>query len=278
MRSKTAWLALGLGGFCLSWASILVKWCHLPPLAVASWRLLLASLIMSLWPAARRSCALPARVIVVGGLLLAVHFGTWIASLSLLPVYLSVTLVTTSPLWVALFARERTSPAALLLAFLGTILLSGHSLRVDSQVEPLGVVLAMLGAWSMTGYLLWARSHQPQAGEPGYALRVYFTAALALLSVSLVSGTAMSGYTGEQWLCLFGLAVIPQVLGHTFLLLAVRFGSAGWASLTILLEPVGSILLAVWLLGEHLVGLQVAGLILTLAGLAGLTRTVTKSG
>lgn len=238
---------------------------------------MLASLIMSLWPAARRSCSLRPRVVVVGGLLLAVHFGTWIASLSLLPVYLSVTLVTTSPLWVALFARERTHPGALLLASLGTVLLSGHSLKVDAEVQPLGVVLAMLGAWSMTGYLLWARSHQPEAGQPGYALRVYSTAALALLLVSLGCGTPMGGYTGEQWLCLLGLAVIPQVLGHTFLLLAVRFGSAGWASLTILLEPVGSILLAVGLLGEQLVGLQKVGLLLTLAGLAGLTRKATKT-
>ncbi|MBX3168871.1 MAG: DMT family transporter [Candidatus Eremiobacteraeota bacterium] len=254
-----------------------MKWCHLPPLAVASWRLLLASFIMALWPAARRSCQLPGRAVLVGGLLLAIHFGTWIASLSLLPVYLSVTLVTTSPLWVALCAGERTSPPALLLAFLGTVLLSGHSLRVDAQVQPLGVVLALLGAWSMTGYLLWARAHQPQAGQPAYALRVYATAALVLLSLSLASGTTMNGYTREQWLCLLGLAVVPQVLGHTFLLLAVRFGSAGWASLTILLEPVGSILLAVWLLEEQLVGLQVMGLLLTLAGLAGLTRSVTKS-
>ncbi len=244
---------------------------------MASWRLLLASLILSFWPAARRPCHLPWRVVLVGGLLLGVHFGTWIASLSLLPVYLSVTLVTTSPLWVALFARERTSPPALVLAFLGTVLLSGHSLRVDAQVQPLGVLLALVGAWSMTGYLLWARNHQPEAGHPAYALRVYATAALALLTVALASGTPMSGYTGEQWLCLLGLAVVPQLLGHTFLLLAVRFGSAGWASLTILLEPVGSILLAVWLLGEQLVAVQVTGLLLTLVGLAGLTRSVTKS-
>lgn len=244
---------------------------------MASWRLILATAILATWPAARRPCALPARAIAVGGLLLAVHFGTWIASLDLLPVYLSVTLVTTSPLWVALFARERTSPAALLLAFLGTVLLSGHSLWVDDEVQPLGVALALIGAWSMAGYLLWARSHQPEAGQPGYALRVYLTAALALLSLSLACSTPMLGYARDQWLCLLGLAVIPQLLGHTFLLLAVRYGSAGWASLTILLEPVGSILLAVWLLGEQLVGLQVAGLIVTLAGLAGLTRTVTKS-
>ena len=272
MRSWTAWLSLGLGGFCLSWASILVKWCHLPPLAVAPWRLTLASLLMFLWPQARRPSGLPPRVVLVGGLLLAVHFATWIASLDLLPVYLSVCLVTTSPLWVALFSREPTSLPALALAFAGSVLLSVQSLRVDVQVQPLGVALALLGAWSMAGYLLWARAHQPQAGQPAYALRVYATAAALLLSVALLGGIPLWGYSSWQWGCLLGLALIPQLLGHTLLLLAVRYGSANWASLSILLEPVGSTGLAVWLLGEHLQPLQGLGLALTLTGLLGLTR------
>ena len=272
MKSWTAWLSLGLGGFCLSWASILVKWCHLPPLAVAPWRLTLASLIMLMWPDARRPGGLPLRVVLVGGLLLAIHFATWIASLQSLPVYLSVCLVTTSPLWVALFSREKTSPVALLVAFAGSVLLSANSLQVDRQVQPQGVILALLGAWSMAAYLLWARAHQPQAGQPAYALRVYASAALMLWLLALACGIPLSGYSQPQWLCLLGLAIIPQLCGHTLLLLAVRYGSANWASLSILLEPVGSTALALWLLGERLQPLQILGLMLTLAGLFGLAR------
>jgi drug/metabolite transporter (DMT)-like permease len=247
-------------------------------LAVASWRLALASLLMLLWSEARRSLDLSLRVVFVGGLLLAIHFATWIASLNLLPVYLSVCLVTTSPLWVALFSRESTSPLALLLAFSGSVLLSVQSLRVDVQVQPLGVALALVGAWSMAAYLLWARAHQPQAGQPGYALRVYAMAALLLLAVAITQGTPLWGYAAAQWGCLLGLAIIPQLLGHTLLLLAVRYGSANWASLSILLEPIGSTGLAMWLLGEHLQPLQVLGLALSLLGLLGLTRRQAQAG
>lgn len=272
MGKRAAWLALALGGFCLSWASIFVKWCALPPLAVAAWRLTLASLLMVCWPAARKPVHLPTRVIWIGGALLAVHFASWIASLQMLPVYLSVCLVTTSPLWVALFGREPTSPLALLLAFSGTVLISFHSLQADQSVQPVGLALALLGAFCMAGYLLWARAHQPEAGQTGYALRVYASAAVLLMALAAVSDTPLWGYSSRQWACLLGMALVPQLFGHTLLLLAVRHGSANWAALSILLEPVGSTLLAIVLLNEQLLTAQWLGLVMTLGGLAGLTR------
>jgi len=273
MASTAAWLCLGLGGFCLSWASILVKWCALPPLAVAAWRLSLAAGLMSLWPEARKTCPLPFPTLALGGLLLAIHFASWIASLSLLPVYLSVCLVTTSPLWVALATREHHgSRLPLLLAFSGTLLLSAQSLGGPVPIQPLGLLLAILGAWAMAAYLLWARAHQPAAGEPGYALRVYAVAALILMLGASLICVPLGGYQSGQWMCLLGMALIPQTMGHTLLLMAVRYGSASWASLSILLEPVGSTLLAVLLLHEPLGATQGLGMSLTLMGLLGIAR------
>jgi len=273
----TAWFCVGLGGFCLSWASIFVKWCELSPLTIAAWRLALASLFMVAWPPARQHNPLSLRVTMVGGLLLSLHFATWLASLSVLPVYLSVTLVTTSPLWVAAGSRflfqERLPWLPLLVAFSGTLLLSAHSLQLDQSVSPGGVFLALLGAWSMAGYLLWARAHQPHAGSASYALRVYGCSAVILTLTATLSGSPLWGFRPEQWLWLVLLALIPQLCGHTLLLLAVRLGSANSASLSILLEPVGSIILAVCLLGEQLSWIQLAGVALTLTGLGGLLRS-----
>jgi drug/metabolite transporter (DMT)-like permease len=77
----------------------------------------------------------------------------------------------------------------------------------------------------------------------------------------------MWGYRAEQWGYLLALAVVPQLLGHTLILLAVRQGSASRASLSILLEPVGTIALAWVLMGERLGVYQMAGVSLTLIGL-----------
>ncbi len=268
----SAWLWLGLGGFCLSWASLLVKACTLPALSVAAWRLALGTCLLSLWPSARCSPNVSGRVLLVGGSLLAVHFGCWIASVQMLPVYLSVSLVTTSPLWVALGAYgwfgERTSPTGLVLAFLGGVLLSLQSLRLDGAVQPMGMLLALLGAWSMALYLLLARRFQSQAGQPGYALRVYAVSAGLLFLGAVAVGQPLGGFSGQQWGLLILLALVPQAMGHTLLLLAVRRGGANMAGLTILLEPVGSIALACWLLGERLHPWQGLGVLLTLTGLA----------
>lgn len=275
-RVWTAWFCVGLGGFCLSWASIFVKWCDLPPLTIAAWRLTLATVLMLAWPSARQSNPLPARVVALGGILLSLHFATWLASLKELPVYLSVTLVTTSPLWVAagsrLLFRERLPWLPLMVAFSGTLLLSSHSFQLDQSVSVLGVALALLGAWSMAGYLLWARAHQPQAGSTSYAIRVYACSAVILGLMAVYTGSPLWGFRSDQWLWLVLLALIPQLCGHTLLLLAVRLGSANSASLSILLEPVGSIILAVWLLGEKLSSPQFIGVFLTLIGLVGLLK------
>lgn len=258
----------------------MVKACELPPLTVAAWRLALGTALLALWPAARRSPQVPAGVLLAGGVLLAVHFGCWIASVQMLPVYLSVSLVTTSPLWVALGARwrfgERTSAPGLVLAFLGGVLLSLQSLRLDGGLQPLGMLLALVGAWSMALYLLLARQFQSQAGQPGYALRVYAVSAVLLAVAALMCGQSLLGFSPRQWALLTLLALVPQALGHTLLLLAVRRGGANLAGLTILLEPVGSIALACWLLGERLHPWQALGVALTLAGLSFLSPRQTQ--
>lgn len=283
MKQGTAWLALGLGGFCLSWASLLVKFCALPPLAVASWRLWLASGMLACWSSARQPGPLGPRPLVVAGALLAVHFASWIASLGCLPVYLSVSLVTTSPLWVALGSwklfGEAPRPFALGLAFTGALLLSARSLQDDRAVTGEGIALALVGALSMAAYLLWARHHTPHSGQLSYAVRVYALAAALLTVTALAVGTPLWGYAPRQWGFLLLLALVPQLFGHTLLLFAVRAGSANWAALSILLEPVGSVLLALLLLHEHLGPGQWLGLILTLMGLGGLARgQQSKSG
>lgn len=212
----------------------------------------------------------------VGGSLLALHFVTWLASLKLLPVYLSVTLVTTSPLWVALGSRwlfeERLNILPLSLALVGTLLLSTGSAPAGEVHSWSGVLLALTGAWSMSAYLLWARAHPQSAGTLSYALRVYAVAALLLIALATLTGKPLWGFEPRQWLWLGMLALIPQVFGHTLLLLAVRYGSANSAAQSILLEPVGSMALAVWLLQERLSLQEAVGAFLILIGLAGLLR------
>ena len=92
-------------------------------------------------------------------------------------------------------------------------------------------------------------------------------------SVSLLIAAVASGYTDvsfapETWLVLLGLAVGPQLIGHTTINYAMRHFSALLVTIAILGEPVGSAILAFALFDEVVAPLQLAGFVGLLVGIA----------
>lgn len=107
---------LFLGVLSVSWAAIFIRLAAAPALSVAAWRLGLASIPVAAAALALRRRELLAlrareRLLLVGaGFSLALHFGTWIASLRLTTVASSVALVTTQPVWVVLLSTVALHP------------------------------------------------------------------------------------------------------------------------------------------------------------------------
>jgi Integral membrane protein DUF6. len=67
---------------------------------------------------------------------------------------------------------------------------------------------------------------------------------------------------------LLGLAVGPQLLGHTAFNWSLRYLSATFVTVALLGEPIGSAVLALILFGEWFAPLQLAGFVILLAGIA----------
>ncbi len=113
------WLTLSLAVLFVSFGAVLVRLAAAPALAVSFYRVALASLVLAPFAArdARRSwpaLAARERLLLAGsGVALALHFATWIASLSYTSIASSVLLVNTAPLFAVafsrLFLRERAS-------------------------------------------------------------------------------------------------------------------------------------------------------------------------
>lgn len=106
-------LGLAVGVLAISTGSILVRIAqgeNVPSLVIAAWRLTFAALILLPFCLARRRDELRSlnsadmRLAALSGMMLALHFATWITSLEYTSVAVSTVLVTTSPLWVALAA------------------------------------------------------------------------------------------------------------------------------------------------------------------------------
>ena len=293
-RSSVVLLVLFSGVFAAASASIMIRLAQqlgMPSTTIAAGRLLLAALILlplMLWRTrdeVRSLCRRDVLLGVVSGVFLAVHFVAWISSLEYTSVASSAALVSTNPLWVGLLGlvvfRERLAPLTLLgiLLTVGGSLLIGWSDSNGAQATNalLGDGLALLGALAGSMYFLIGRELRRHLSTLTYIWLVYSSAAVVLLGIALVRGWgAASGPAGQQvifgyppvvYLLLLGLALGPQLLGHTSFNWSLRFLSATFVAVAILGEPIGSALLALIFFHEGFAPLQFVGFVLLLVGI-----------
>jgi len=295
-------LAILFGIMAVSTASVFIRYAqeYAPSLVIAASRLSLATLILApttithhrveLRALTRRELGLA----LLSGFFLSLHFATWITSLEFTTVASSVVLVSTSPLWVALLApltiKEPLSRLTLIgmgLALVGgsvvgisdTCAWSGGGLNCPSLGEFiegeafLGDLLALAGALTGAGYLIIGRRLRGKMSLVPYVFVVYGMAAIILVLVMFGSGASPLGYPPQVYLWFLLLALVPQLLGHSTFNWALRYLSAAYVSVTMLGEPVGSTLLAYFLLDEIPTGLKIIGAILILAGIAIASRS-----
>jgi len=265
-----------------STAAILIRLAQVEAhsLVIAAWRLTLATLILTPIVLSTRYSELRALTrrewgsALTSGLLLAIHFATWITSLAYTSVAASVVLVSTSPLFVGiashLLLHERISRGmvvALLVVMAGGTLIGLGDLGEGSH-QLWGDVLALVGAMAGAGYFLIGRRLRARLSLLVYVFPVYGTAAMILTIIVLLSGLPAIPDRPQTWLWLLLMALGPQILGHSSLNWALRYLSATYVTIATLGEPIGSTLLAWWLLGEQPSLWVAVGGALILAGIA----------
>jgi drug/metabolite transporter (DMT)-like permease len=293
-RAAAVLVVLFGGVFATASASIMIRLAQqlgMPSTTIAAGRLLLAALILlpiMLWRARAEVRALSGREVLLGlvsGVFLAIHFVAWISSLEYTSVASSVALVSTNPLWVGLLGvlvlRERLAPLMLLgilLTFGGSLLIGlSDSSGAHASNALLGDGLALLGALAASVYFLIGRELRRRLSTMTYIWLVYSSAAVVLLGIALVRGwgaapapagqPVVAGYPPVAYLLLLGLALGPQLLGHTAFNWALRYLSATFVAVAILGEPIGSALLALLLFQEGFAPWQFAGFVLLLSGI-----------
>jgi drug/metabolite transporter (DMT)-like permease len=295
--SKPAYLypAIAGGILAVSTASIFIRYAQqeMPSLVIAALRLVIASLLLAPIALARHRDELrrlTRREIALGllsGFFLAWHFASWISSLEYTTVASSVVLVTTTPLWVALasplFLRESISRGTLIglvHALVGGIVVAladtcqwqnGLSCTPISELlagqSLWGNFLALVGAWMAAGYILIGRRLREKMSLVAYIFVVYGMSALVLVVIMLAAGQSPVGFPPLAYAWVAALAIFPQLLGHSTFNWALRYLPASLVSVTLLGEPIGSIILAFFLLGERPALLELSGGVLILAGI-----------
>jgi drug/metabolite transporter (DMT)-like permease len=266
-----------IGVLAASTASIFIKLCDSPALMIATYRMVFASLILLPYALYKKKGRIWERKkigwLMVSGLFLSLHFAFWIGSLKYTSVASSVVLVTTYPIFVGigsrLFLRERMGLYLILgiiLSILGSGLISYGDMTISGEAL-MGDGLAFLGAIGAAGYFLVGRKMRKTQDLLSYIFPVYSTAGFFLIIFSLLSQKNFFGYSWTTYLFLFLLALIPQLIGHTTINWALKYLPASMVALTYLGEPVGSTILAYFILNEKLTPWKVFGGILILAGI-----------
>ena len=288
-------LALLFAILAVSTASIFIKFAQedAPSLVIAALRLTLASLVLAPIALTRHRAELRGltrtdlMLGLLSGLFLSIHFATWITSLEYTTIASSVVLVSTGPLWVALlapvFLREPLTRPVLIgmtLALVGGIVIgmsdscawnNGISCPSLDQVlhgrALLGNFLALTGALMVAGYLMIGRKLRIKISLVPYVFLVYSTAAICLLAFMLIAGESPFGYTPITYLWILLLALIPQLIGHSTYNWALAHLPAAFVAITTLGEPIGSAILAYFILQETPTAAVLTGGALILIGI-----------
>lgn len=284
MRGATAGSAAILG-LAVSWGfiSIAVREVELPALTLVFWRVALGALAIALLLRAvgrRTALSRPPAPVLWLGVLLAVHWAFYFASIRETSVA-SANLVTyANPILIALLAPSligehvpRASVVALVLSVLGILVIGVWGPSTGSgAVRGWGILLAALAAVTyallIVGLKRWAADVDPAQ----VALWQCVAAAVVLAPAAFTSGYAELGVGDVAYLLLLGV-VLTGVSALVYLT-ALRAVPATSAGILAYMEPVSAALLAVALLGEQMTwAIVVGGALIVLAGVGVIAAT-----
>jgi drug/metabolite transporter (DMT)-like permease len=272
--------ALLISIVAVSSASILIRMSDSAPLAIASYRMIFSTLILLPFfigfGSFQQLRAIPKRDLLnlaAVGVVLALHFGSWITSLSFTSVSSSVIFVHIDPIFVAAVSHfllgERVDRKTLLgiaIAFVGaTVIALGDAGLGETNLY--GDFLALIGALMLGLYILSGRRIRQKLDLVTYVTPVYATSAVVLTLGGIATGTRMMSLPFREYFLFFVIALVPMIFGHTVYNWALKYVEAPIVSISLLGEPVGATILAYVFLGEAPSALSLIGGAITLSGI-----------
>jgi drug/metabolite transporter (DMT)-like permease len=256
------WLTISLAVVFVSFGAVLARLAAAPALAVSFYRVGLASLVLLPLAARPAAAAFPRLaprhrlLLVASGAFLALHFATWIASLSFTTIASSVLLVNTSPLFAIglsrAFLRERAPGVVLValpVALVGAALIALGDYRGDPG-SLRGNLLALAGAATVAAHQVIGRGLRDALALRAYVFAAWATAAAVLAALAAATGVPLAGFPAGTWLAFLALALVPTIGGHGLVNKALRSLPAPTVGLFLLGEPLGASVLAFLVFGE----------------------------
>lgn len=252
---------------------------------LGAFRFIGAALLMAGWAFLKGEKIFDARLIghaAVGGLLmLFIGNGVVIWVEQTLPSAMVAIMVSSSPLWFvildkprwAINFRNRSTIYGLLFGFAGVVLLFGERLvHVFSQsgnhAELIGVCLLMIGVIAWAGGSLYAKRFASDGSTVASTSWQMFFAGLAFFGGAAIH-REFAVFRWEQvsydaGMSMLYLVIMGSVIGFSAYVWLLKVRSATQVSTFAYVNPVVAVILGVWLAGEKISWIQIAGLVIIL--------------
>ncbi|MBE7491496.1 MAG: DMT family transporter [Planctomycetes bacterium] len=278
-------LALVVGVLAVSTAPVLILLTGLDPYALAAWRLVCVALILTplggwrLWRDLKKLSVRDRLLLVTSGVLYGAHFGLFNLAFFHTSKESVVVLLAVQPLMAAaigaLWLNERFTATmfwASLVATAGLTVFVWHDYTFDAA-HLVGDALVIACGLAIVLSYSFGRVLRPRMSLGGYLGALYWIGGLTMLATALVAGNPLWGYAQDQWFWLALAVLIPTLVGHSLFHYVVRYVPVFYVNLTILGEPILSLLI-MYALRDHytvfatstMTPLQIAGGSLLLLG------------
>jgi drug/metabolite transporter (DMT)-like permease len=264
--------------FAVSISSILVRLSQSPPLVLAFYRQLFSALLLLPFvmndPKSESLDRGDYPYLIASGLFLALHFATWITSLTLTSVARAVLFVDLQPIWAALlgavFLGESLSGLEILAVGIvtagGILTILPHWSEGAASVR--GDLLALSGGIAGACYLLIGRKLRTRISWLSYMFSVYLISAAWLLLFYGVRYRYFPLPVTHDLLLLFLMALIPSLAGHGLFNLVIRNMKAYVVNAAFFGEPILATILAAIIFREYPDPYFYGGALIVFAGLA----------
>jgi drug/metabolite transporter (DMT)-like permease len=246
----------------ISMAAPLVRLSHATPVVIATWRLFFSVVVIAAilvprrgWTQWKRLDRRGVALALGAGIMLALHFWSWTASVDMTSIAASVVLVNIQPVIVALISvvwlREAPTGRQWLgigLAMAGACIVAWGDARFVTSTQGtralLGDALALGGGVAAALYYLVGRRLRGTLDLWPYVALVYGACFIVLLGICVATRAPLLPQPRRELAIFVALAAGPMLLGHTGLNWALKYLPAYVVNVTALGEPVGATLIA----------------------------------
>lgn len=276
------YIGLFIAVLAVSWSSIFIRWCgDTSPIIISFYRMLWSALLFGIivrvkTPASPFFKPLDWKdrgLIVLAGILLALHFVAWIFALQLTTIAHSLLILSSQPVFALILSplilKERggwRAVVAVLITLTGVTLIVWQDFGFEIE-QVWGDLLSLSSALFVTLYIFIARYLRGKIELLPYLMMVYGAAALTLIAVSFFGDYPIIAYPAKIHLLMLLLALVPTGIGHSLLNWSARRIEVYKVNIASLGELVVASFMAFIFFGEKPYGIFYIGAGLILIGI-----------